>query len=401
MLNRLILSLMVVTGLFSLGCAGQSVGSGTPGPRGLQGLSRVRLEVQAFAPVGDRWAPIMMRDPARADSMRAFLAEQLPELRLDGGPGDPLLTITDTCGMQPLSRGSNAMPDAILACRVRVVRPVVVDGRREQLILYDQETPTSQGGDARGALRGFVRDWRLAQQPPAPRMVFHHIGPSPSGIPVVIWDPWYRDGREFAGWLDEGEPVPMEDAGLTETEEKLLLTQVPKDQKPWFFCFRSSRVASAGPKVVYLYLRPTLGQGRAVSGAVMEIGWHFTANGLTWEVGVINNRNYSLILPPATSVAEHAPAAPWLPLELDGVQDRDAVAIADFLRTSPAIPDQPGRRVDGRLPVFRIAWIPGESDRSRCRVWMADGQVLELRQVGAEVTLLRSGIDISIAPQQE
>jgi hypothetical protein len=401
--------------LLLAGCVGPggTTADRNPVTTGLRGLTRVCLEVSAY-PRPDDYSgfsrTVVMRDPGAAEATRTWLAGKLPELRLDGGPDDVVLRVSDTYRMQYGILGDYgdiisphvSMPPLVVgSCRVQVIRQVKADGLVLPLILYDQEFR----GGREESLASFVAAWRLANNPPPPRPWIEPIGRSPSGLPMVVWNP--RSDPRRAANADEG----YVKAALTEAEEQAMLAKSSSGLVPWFVCFPSHLTPREGPKEVYVYFRPTEVRGRAVTGVFKRVYWyHPSVGGSDWVIGGdgAEGRAYMMVLPPGGSAEKlPVPEAPWLPvLETDYVRLEDLAALFDFVRTSPALPDVPGRRVDGRLPIIRVVGVPQPATPRPARagdlfrVWLADGEVIELRKAGAAVTLVRSGYDVNMAPPQ-
>ena len=109
-------------------------------PAGLESLTSVRLEVTAsnIRPWNEPDAdsePVL--EEAFAAFARAFLAEHLPHVDLDGSPDAWTLEVESWVQAERLPWGSSAVPRRWFVCRVRVLKAAVVDGRRALAIAYE------------------------------------------------------------------------------------------------------------------------------------------------------------------------------------------------------------------------------------------------------------------------
>ncbi len=150
--------------------------SGTPAdavaafPAGLESLTSVRLEVTAnLHRLGkpDADSELVLEESLAAFA-RAFLAEHLPHVDLNGSPDAWVLEVESGMQAERLPSGSSAVPRRWFVCRVRVLKAAVVDGRRALAIAYEgppQDPPGFQGWARtreqtwEDALERFVEEW--------------------------------------------------------------------------------------------------------------------------------------------------------------------------------------------------------------------------------------------------
>ncbi|HUT60869.1 MAG TPA: hypothetical protein VNA25_23730 [Phycisphaerae bacterium] len=172
----------------ALGLVVALVGCSSPEPparSGLESLSRVRLRVKAPDPqTAPGWLAGTHETPeALAARVEGLLRERLPELDANGTPDDWVLEVEPAWQYELLPQGAAKRPDVWGICHVRVVKSVVVNGRKATAIayqatagmeagllpLFDNERFAGLVSALERAMARFAEDWRRANPQAAPQ----------------------------------------------------------------------------------------------------------------------------------------------------------------------------------------------------------------------------------------
>lgn len=174
--------------------------------QGLESIRRVRLVVSV--PAGET-------EEARAALQARAVArmhEELPQLSLDGDESDWVVEIQFTREKENLPHGAAKVPDVWAACRICVVKQIVIDNHKATAVAYQGVLHESEHIGRSIKIRPLIEELDLLDRAIAAFAV--EWEKANSGDPT---------GQPAAKAIGDSQEAPLPDAPLTEEEREALI----------------------------------------------------------------------------------------------------------------------------------------------------------------------------------